>query len=393
MKREGTVWSIMLVFSIVFLCISGTIESISFKIQSSIYGFKHPMFQTFLMFTGEYLNLLLFNFPLLLSANSRRAHFKQIRSDSLSKGKTTHFTKLVAAIPSAIDAISSGFSIAAYLLMPASIHDMLQSGQIIVTSIFGKIINKRDILRHHQAAITLSTIGFLFVAIAGYSIEQNQGDPSGKNSNQNRFVLGLLFSISSLIIGGILPNIEEKIMAVRTLPSTRMIGLEGLFGLIWMFCVINIFSFIPCSNGDICNSRGYIEDWVSALSDMFADGHVLMLSVAIVLALFVYNMCNMYMIYATSAVFKTFWSGMKNLCVWMACLAIGLEKYQYPAFYLQLVGFIFSVIGLMVYNGVIVITWLNLDRDLRSDANQIDENNKKSELQQLLDKDESLKIE
>ena len=42
------------------LLAASTLSTISFKTQSSVYNFKHGIFQTILMFLGEYINLFIF---------------------------------------------------------------------------------------------------------------------------------------------------------------------------------------------------------------------------------------------------------------------------------------------------------------------------------------------
>ena len=68
--KKQKIWTPTVIFSTFALCASGTFSIMSFKIQGTTYTFKHSMLQTFLMFLGEYLNLVVFAVPLMLSSKA-----------------------------------------------------------------------------------------------------------------------------------------------------------------------------------------------------------------------------------------------------------------------------------------------------------------------------------
>lgn len=51
--------------TLIFYLSSATLSVTSFKLQSSKYHFKHGVFQTILMFFGEFVNLLIFYFMIV----------------------------------------------------------------------------------------------------------------------------------------------------------------------------------------------------------------------------------------------------------------------------------------------------------------------------------------
>jgi len=53
-----------------------------------------------------------------------------------------------------------------------------------------------------------------------------------------------------------------------------MVGLEGFFGVIWIFIWIMIASYIPCPNQNMCDIYGYMDDPIAGVNQMFADWHV-----------------------------------------------------------------------------------------------------------------------
>lgn len=98
---------------------ASTLSVMSFKTQSKL-GFKHGLFQTFMMFVGEYGNLLIFGF--VMSNDGRRFnHFLALTNEAKDKGLNLHSTKLWMATTSLLDTLGSTFHLTALLLLPPSL--------------------------------------------------------------------------------------------------------------------------------------------------------------------------------------------------------------------------------------------------------------------------------
>ena len=362
-KKREKIWTPAVILSTFGLCASGTLSIMSFKIQGTSYTFKHSMLQTFLMFLGEYLNLVVFAVPLMISSKSLQNHFTELRSTAITKNRNIRYTKLWAAIPALLDAVGSGMSIASLLLLPASVSQMLQGGQIVTTCLFSKWINNRAILRHHTAGVICSTIGFVFVGLAGYIATNGESD-DGKYTFGG-FVLGVIMIVINLILQAVQSNIEERICTKNAIPAKRMVGLEGLFGIIWMFGVLVVLSFIPCPNEQLCDMGGYTEDVATGLKQLLAQPALVAWCCATIFAIFFVNLNAMILIQKVSAVFRIFWSNTTTIFVWMICLIVGYEKFVPLPFFIQLIGFSFLILGNFTYNEVIRWKILGLDKEDR----------------------------
>lgn len=350
------------IFSTAMLCLAGTFSIMSFKIQGTTFSFKHSMLQTFLMFLGEYLNLLVFSLPLMFSKNKLRQHFVELKAVAEKKNRQMKYTKLWAAFPCLLDAIGSGMSITSLLLLPASVSQMLQGGQIVTTCLFSKWINNRPILRHHYVGVGCSTLGFIFVGLAGYIA--TSGDDDGGNYTIGGFILGVIFIIINLIFQAVQSNIEERIVTRYAIPVMRMVGLEGLFGIIWMFGVLVVLSFIPCPNPQLCDMGGYTEDVAVGLQQLLDQPWLVVWCCVTIFAIFFVNLNAMILIQKVSAVFRIFWSNTTTIFIWIICLVIGYEKFVPLPFFIQLVGFALLIVGNFTYNEVIRWKCCGLDRDL-----------------------------
>lgn len=360
--KKEKIWTPAVILSTFGLCASGTLSIMSFKIQGTTFTFKHSMLQTFLMFLGEYLNLIVFAVPLMMNQKALNAHFSELRTMAIAKNRKLQYTKLWAALPAMLDAVGSGMSITSLLLLPASVSQMLQGGQIVTTCLFSKWINDRKILRHHMAGVICSSVGFVFVGLAGY-IATAGAEDDGKYTFGG-FVLGVIFIVINLVLQAVQSNIEERICTKNAIPAKRMVGLEGLFGVVWMFGVLVVLSFIPCPNEQLCDMGGYTEDVATGLKQLLATPALMAWCGATILAIFFVNLNAMILIQKVSAVFRIFWSNTTTVFVWIICLIVGYEKFIPLPFFIQLIGFSFLILGNFTYNEVIRWKIFGLDRDL-----------------------------
>jgi len=73
--KKKTTWTPKVIIATVVMLISGTMNTLSFKLENQ-QNFKHGMLQTGLMFFGEYLNLLILGL-MLIPTTRRRNHFME----------------------------------------------------------------------------------------------------------------------------------------------------------------------------------------------------------------------------------------------------------------------------------------------------------------------------
>ena len=334
----------------------------SLKVQDRVYGFKHGLLQTYLMFIGKYINLLMLSIPLILSTDRRRHHFVQLKALSETKHRKLRYTKLLAAFPALLDSMGSGMMITSLLLLPASIALMLQGGQIVMTCAFSKWINNRSILKHHILGVIFSSVGFVVVGLAGF---MSTGDQALNHQyTVGGFILSIVIIIINLILQAVQSNIEEKICTKNAIPAKRMVGLEGLFGLIWMFGVITALSYIPCPSQQLCDIRGYTTDPVIGVTQIINTLGLMFWCAVTVFAVVFVNMNAMILIQKVSATFRIFWSNTTCVFVWIICLLIGYEKFVLIPFLIQLAGFSLLITGNFTYNEIIKWRCLNRDKQI-----------------------------
>jgi hypothetical protein len=330
------------------LLVSGTVNTIGFKSQSYFYNFKHGFLQSFLMFIGQFLNLVVFNLRLVISAKTREEHFSEILQEGREFKRNVRVSKLLIGFPSFFDAIGSSLQNLALLLMPASVYQLLCGGSIATSCIISKFMLGRQIYRHHWLGNIFALIGFTLV---GFSSLINQ-DAKDRYS-QTGEILGIFMVAASLVIQGIQYNTEELIMIKNAVEPQRMVGMEGFFGLTWTFVWMIVLSFIKCTDNTMCDIGGYLEDPAVGVKEILSQTGLIVWSLIMIISVMFFNMSSMNLTKRVSCIYSAFWNATRTACVWIVSLLFGLENWNWTSSPIQLVGFVFLVTGNLTYNEII----------------------------------------
>jgi len=130
------------------------------------------------------------------------------------------------------------------------------------------------------------------------------------------------------MIAAVQANIEELIVRKKAIHVQRMIGLEGLYGIIWSFVMCCIFSFLPCIHPDLCNIEGRFEDVVEAAREIVTQPGLLFWCCSAAVAVLLLNLCGLILVKHVSAVFRSFWGTTSIISIWATSILLGLEKFD-----------------------------------------------------------------
>jgi drug/metabolite transporter (DMT)-like permease len=148
----------------------------------------------------------------------------------------TDINPLLLAIPACFDIVGSSLMNVALTLIPASIYQMLRGMIIIVTSGFSILFLGRKLYRHHWYSVGVIFIGVMIVGIAAI-LKSNKSGSTGEKINP----LGILLLLISQLFSGGLYIVEEKLLGDYYLDPLKVVGLEGLWGLLITIIMLVIF--------------------------------------------------------------------------------------------------------------------------------------------------------
>jgi len=118
-----------------------------------------------------------------------------------------------------------------------------------------------------------------------------------------------------------------------------MVGLEGAFGLMFIFLWIMIFSYIPCPSVGLCDMDSYLEDPIAGVAQIFNDFWLFFWIMVTVLSIMVFNVNGLILTQNVSSVFRAFWDATRTILVWASSLLTGIDQFELTGFFLQMLGF------------------------------------------------------
>ena len=140
------------------------------------------------------------------------------------------------------------------------------------------------------------------------------------------------------------------------LDPLKVVGLEGLWGLLITIVMLVIFQQIHCSSEQLCY-YGRLEDTTRAFQDFGANWVILLLSVLICFSIASFNAFGVTVTKNASSAQRSTIDTSRTVLVWIFQLATRQEKFKV----LQLFGFILLVCGTLVYNEIVVVPYYGFD--------------------------------
>ena len=145
------------------------------------------------------------------------------------EGMRTEINPLIFAIPATFDIIASTMNNVALTMVAGSVYQMMRGMKIAITAFFSIVFLKRKLYRHHWTSVGVIFSGLVFVGVAvltGTSTSGIKTEPLGIFL----LILGTVFTSGMFIV-------EEKVLGSYYLDPLKVVGFEGLFGLL-MWCVL-----------------------------------------------------------------------------------------------------------------------------------------------------------
>lgn len=188
------------------------------------------------MFIGELLCLFVYGAKLLyLKYHKSKNGEIEVQEEEMAPGKKlrTDINPLLLAIPAAFDVIASSLMNIALTEVAASVYQMLRGMKIVVTAGMSILFLKKKLYRHHWSSVGCIFFGLILVGIAVLT-----GDSS---SSIGSSPLGIGILLVATVFSSCLYIVEEKILGDYYLDPLKVVGLEGLWGLIIWTILLPIF--------------------------------------------------------------------------------------------------------------------------------------------------------
>lgn len=341
---------------IILFIIVGTLHGIFQKLQSKSFTkildapFNHPWLQCFLMFVGEL-------FCLIIWIVKGKELKREQEEERISKGimlKPNLTSKLIIIIPTLCDIISSTLLNISLFKLSASIFQMLRGGVIIFTCIFTIIFLKKKIEKHKYIGIFICIIGLILVGLAS------------KDDKENSPVCICLILIS-LIFTAFQYVAEEKILDSYNIHPIQLVSWESIFGILFFIILLPIIEFIPCNKNisgieHICsenmNGDYYLENLSFAFKQIMKEYSIMIFCIGSTICIGILNYLGVMISKLYSSATRSIMGSTRTIFIWIFFMGIEINSTREPFILLQLIGFIFVIIGQLAFNKIIKFEFL-----------------------------------
>merc|ERR1712156_168117 len=178
-------------------------------------------------------------------------------------------------------------------------------------------------------------------------------EPSCKNDTTSIFFGDLLIFCSQVIVASQMV-IEEKFITKYNVPALQAVGWEGTFGFTTLALLLIPFSFIQVGPQFGHGPRHVLED---AYDGCYQLAHNPLLALAFsgtIISIAFFNFAGISVTKELSATTRMVLDSIRTLVIWAVSMAIGWQDF-YP---LQLGGFVILLVGMMLYNDIIILPGL-----------------------------------
>ena len=114
---------------------------------------------------------------------------------------------------------------------------------------------------------------------------------------------------------------EEKLLGDYYLDPLKVVGLEGLWGLIIWCILLPIFQQIPCHNNELC-PFDKLENTMQAFKDFDANKALIGLSVAICFSIALFNAFGVAVTKNASAAQRSTIDSSRTVLIWLFFLIV-----------------------------------------------------------------------
>ncbi|XP_063675562.1 solute carrier family 35 member F6-like [Bolinopsis microptera] len=344
------------------MLITGSLNTLTKKAQNQssargIFGenhkFNHPWFQTLLMFYGEAICLIVYEWQ---RRRARKELDNQIQDneDNPTQSEPERVLTGIFVVPTICDLIGTTLSGIGLLYVPASVWQMLRGAIIIFAGILSVIFLKRKMYATNWIGMGVVMAG---LATVGLSSVLSQGS-STDGVSHGEMLLGIVLILSAQLVSASQMIVEEIFIKKHNVQPIQVVGMEGCFGVLFMtLLVLPVCYFIP-GNGP----HGSYENSLDAISQMWNNPAILGFGLAYLFSIAFYNYFGLSVTKSLTAVHRTLIDACRTMLVWVIDLIIHYcilssygEAFDMTYGFVQIGGFALLMLGTLLYNEIIYI--------------------------------------
>ena len=271
----------------------------------------------------------------------------------------------IFALTAFCDLVASTMGTFALIFLATSIYQIFRALELMFVLVFSKLFLKNPVYRHHILGIVTLIIGLILV---GLSSILYQGEASSHP------VRGIIILCFSQIVSATQYTLQEYFVKNYKFNTFKLVGFEGFFGICYYSVLLTIFQHINCKNWGglkvVCFEKKdgpiLLENTIFAIKQIFNNISLLILVFIYITSIASYNIIGINLTKLVSSTARAIVDTTRTFLIWIVFLTPFAPKEAKEHFnFLQLFGFILTVLGMIIYNEIIEISFLNLNKFTR----------------------------
>ena len=176
----------------------------------------------------------------------------------------------------------------ALTMVDASVYQMMRGIIVVITALLAWIFLGKKQYRHHWTGVVFILGGVAWVGYVAIALE-------GKESTSSSPTTGIILLMISQLFAGSMFVVEEKLLGNYYLDPFKIVGSEGMWGVLYFLIALPIMQTIKCSGdtglSQLCNF-GYLENSSYAFAQMGESGVIIALTFGIMASIACFNVCG-----------------------------------------------------------------------------------------------------
>jgi len=336
----------------VVMVVTGSLNTLSTKLadmqlaessDGQTRKFNHPFLQACSMFLGEALCLIAFKVVMFY----RRRKSGELEDVLPLVGGNSHFSPWIFFPPALCDMLATSIMYVGLNLTYASSFQMLRGAVIVFTGLLSVAFLDRVLKSTQWVGISFILMGLGVVGCSDFIF--NSG-----STGINKVITGDLLIVIAQIISATQMVYEEKFVNQHNVPALQAVGWEGVFGFCTLGFLLIPMYFIPAPDPFSDNPRHVLEDALDAFHQLSNNPVLVAAFCGTIISIAFFNFAGVSVTKELSATTRMVLDSVRTLVIWAVSMIIRWQTFSY----IQVIGFVTLIIGMCVYNNIIIVPTL-----------------------------------
>ena len=310
--------------------------------------FKHPFINCLILHLSEFTGII--TYYLIY----RKEDIEEIRMSQInSNTKKTQMEIHLISIPAIFEFFSTAVGNLSYVNLSASISTMFDGGNTIGVFLLSIFFLKNKHNKYNFIGVGLLLLGLFFISLSAIKDDS-------KETDLFETIVGIICCLLCNVFSSFHSIAEEYLLKTRFCHPIKLIGFEGLFGIIFTFFFILVFDQVRCPKSieSICirdDKNGLFLDNLDMAYRQIKEKKIIFVIIFIQFLVYVlYNYSYIIITDVADAATNVVLYNLNAVFIWIFFLLPIDKENQEKIDILQIIGFIVLTIGVFIYNEILV---------------------------------------